>query len=129
MQILAGVLHVALLLYLLALQARLVIDWIQSYARSYRPTGIVLVVFEAVFSLTDPPVRLLRRVIPPLRLGAVSKESTDETTSSSSSTGAAVCAAPDSSSATRLCASSSSLVRRAFSSMSSCRRGMTSLSR
>lgn len=72
MQILAGVLHLALLLYLLALLARLVIDWIQSYARSYRPTGIVLVVFEAVFSLTDPPVRLLRRVIPPLRLGAVS---------------------------------------------------------
>lgn len=71
MQILLGVLYLALLVYLILLTARLVLDWIQSYAREYRPRGVMLVVFEVVFTLTDPPVQLLRRLVPPLRLGMV----------------------------------------------------------
>lgn len=72
MQLVAGVLYLAVLLYLILLVARLVLEWIQSYAREYRPTGLVLVLFEVVYTLTDPPVKGLRRLIPPLRLGAVS---------------------------------------------------------
>ncbi|MGY5763800.1 YggT family protein [Brachybacterium sp. DNPG3] len=72
MQIIAGVLYLALLLYIIVLIARLVLEWIRSYAREFRPTGLVLVLFEVVYSLTDPPVKGLRRVIPPVRLGAVS---------------------------------------------------------
>ncbi|MDN5687289.1 MAG: YggT family protein [Brachybacterium sp.] len=71
MQIVAGVLYLAVLLYLIVLIARLVLEWIQSFAREYRPSGLVLVLFEVVYTLTDPPVKGLRRVIPPLRLGAV----------------------------------------------------------
>ncbi|MCL6422040.1 YggT family protein [Brachybacterium sp. JHP9] len=71
MEILASVLYLGLLLYSLLLLARLVIDWIRGYARDYRPRGAVLVLFETVFTLTDPPVKLLRRLIPPVRLGAV----------------------------------------------------------
>ncbi len=55
----------------LVLIARFVIDWVQVLARSWRPRGIVLVLCEAVYTVTDPPLRALRRVIPPLRLGAV----------------------------------------------------------
>ena len=51
--------------------ARFVIDWVQVLARSWRPRGPVLIVCEAVYTMTDPPLRALRRVIPPLRLGAV----------------------------------------------------------
>ncbi len=51
--------------------ARFVIDWVQVLARSWRPSGIVLVICEFVYTLTDPPLRALRRVIPPLRLGSV----------------------------------------------------------
>ena len=72
MQLVAGVLYLAVLLYLILLVARLVLEWIQSYAREYRPSGLVLVLFELVYTLTDPPVKALRRLIPPLRLGAVS---------------------------------------------------------
>lgn len=72
MSLIAGVLYLALLIYLLLLLARLVLEWIQSYAREYRPAGLVLVLFEVVYTLTDPPVLLLRRLIPPVRLGAVS---------------------------------------------------------
>ncbi|WP_087484363.1 YggT family protein [Brachybacterium massiliense] len=71
MQIIAGVLYLAVLVYLLLLLARLVLEWIQSYAREYRPSGLVLVLFEVVYTLTDPPVLALRRLIPPLRIGAV----------------------------------------------------------
>ncbi|GAA4530978.1 YggT family protein [Brachybacterium paraconglomeratum] len=71
MQIVAGVLYLAVLVYLLLLITRLVLEWIQSYAREYRPSGLVLVLFEIVYTLTDPPVLGLRRLIPPLRIGAV----------------------------------------------------------
>lgn len=59
-------------LYFLVLIARLVFDWIQMFAREWRPRGIVLIVAEGVYSLTDPPLRAVRRVIPPIRLGSVS---------------------------------------------------------
>ena len=55
----------------LVLIARFVIDWVQVLARSWHPRGVVLVVCEFVYTITDPPLRALRSVIPPLRLGAV----------------------------------------------------------
>lgn len=65
---------VALLLWLffILLIGRLVLDYIQMFARSWRPTGVVLIIAEVVYTITDPPLRALRKVIPPLRLGAVS---------------------------------------------------------
>ena len=50
---------------------RLVVDWIQMFARSWTPTGPVLVVLEGVYTTTDPPIKALRKVLPPLRLGGV----------------------------------------------------------
>jgi YggT family protein len=64
-------LRLVVLLFFLALIGRLIIDWIQVFSRDWRPTGVVLVLAEAVYSVTDPPLKALRRVIPPLRLGAV----------------------------------------------------------
>jgi YggT family protein len=59
-------------LFFLLLIARLVLDYVQMFARSWRPSGFALVVAEVVYTVTDPPIRALRRVIPPLRLGQVS---------------------------------------------------------
>jgi YggT family protein len=50
---------------------RLVVDWTMMFARSWRPSGLVAVILELVYSATDPPLRALRRVLPPLRLGSV----------------------------------------------------------
>jgi YggT family protein len=69
--ILKIVLTYALWLYLLLLIGRMIISWIQAFSRQWSPTGIVLVVAEGVFTATDPPLRLLRRYIPNLRLGNV----------------------------------------------------------
>jgi YggT family protein len=59
----------ALWLFLLLLFARLVVDWVQFFARSWEPKGPLLVVLEGVYTVTDPPVKALRRIIPPLRFG------------------------------------------------------------
>jgi YggT family protein len=57
-------------IFLLLLFIRVVFDWVQVFAREWRPRGIALVVAEATYTVTDPPLRALRRVIPPLSLGA-----------------------------------------------------------
>ena len=51
------------------LVGRFIIDWIMVLSRSFRPSGPMVVVFESVYTATDPPLRLLRRIIPPLRIG------------------------------------------------------------
>ncbi len=65
--ILLFVLWIALLLLI----ARFVLDWVQMLARNWRPRGIVAVLCEGLYSVTDPPLRAVRNVIPPLRLGSV----------------------------------------------------------
>jgi YggT family protein len=66
-----GVLYWLVLVFLLLLIGRLILDWIQVFAHQWRPRGPVLVVAEVVYTATDPPLKLLRRLIPPLRLGSV----------------------------------------------------------
>lgn len=60
-----------LYLYLLVLFARLILSWVQVFSREWRPKGPVLVVAEGVYTLTDPPLRALRKVLPPVRIGGV----------------------------------------------------------
>jgi YggT family protein len=63
------VLELVLWFYILLLLARIVGDWVQMFARAWVPTGAVLVLLELIYSATDPPIRLFRRFVPPLRLG------------------------------------------------------------
>ncbi|MBW3084396.1 hypothetical protein KEM60_00583 [Austwickia sp. TVS 96-490-7B] len=65
------ILSLLLEFFLLLLLARLVLDWIQMFARDWRPRGVLLVVAEGLYTVTDPPLRAVRKVIPPLRLGGV----------------------------------------------------------
>jgi YggT family protein len=48
---------------------RFIIDWIMVLSRTFRPTGPLIILFEVIYTVTDPPLRLLRRLIPPLRIG------------------------------------------------------------
>jgi YggT family protein len=65
------ILFYVLTLYMLLLIGRLVMSWIQTFSRSWSPTGVVLVLAEAIYTTTDPPLRLLRRYLPSVRLGNV----------------------------------------------------------
>ncbi len=58
-------------LFLLALFGRLILDYIRMFSRNWRPRGIVLAIVELIFAVTDPPLKFVRRFVPPLRLGAV----------------------------------------------------------
>ena len=53
------------------LLVRLVLDWIPFFNREWRPKGAGLVAAEVVYTVTDPPIRLFRRFIPPLRVGGI----------------------------------------------------------
>jgi len=65
------VLVYVLYLYLVVLIGRMIFSWVQAFARDWRPTGFVLVLAEVIFTLTDPPLKFLRRFIPTLRIGMV----------------------------------------------------------
>lgn len=70
--LIAGVvIHYILWFFIALLFVRFVVDWIQVFARSWTPHGPVLVVLEAVYTVTDPPIRAIRRILPPLRLGGM----------------------------------------------------------
>jgi YggT family protein len=60
-----------LLVFLVLLFARFVVDWVMVLARSWRPSGVVAAGLEIVYSTTDPPLKAIRRVIPPLNLGSI----------------------------------------------------------
>lgn len=66
--VLAGILQ----LFLFALLGRLILDYIRMFARNWKPSGISLYFIEAIYAVTDQPMRFVGRFIPPLRLGAVS---------------------------------------------------------
>jgi len=68
----ASIIVDVLWLYLLVLIGRLVFDIVQMLARDWQPKGFMLIIAEIIYTLTDPPLRALRKVIPPLRLGAIS---------------------------------------------------------
>ncbi len=65
------VLSLVVLLFLIFLLLRAVFDWVQFFARDWRPRGAALLLAEAVYTVTDPPLKFLRRLIPPLRIGSV----------------------------------------------------------
>ncbi|GAB2644200.1 YggT family protein [Gordonia jinhuaensis] len=71
MTVLREVIYYLLFIYWLLLLGRLVIELVRAFAREWRPTGFAVVVIEVVFTLTDPPIKLLRRILPPIPLGSV----------------------------------------------------------
>ncbi|HEX7738281.1 MAG TPA: YggT family protein [Marmoricola sp.] len=71
METLGLVIELVLYVFLILLLSRFAVDWIQMFARSWVPHGPLLVVLEGVYTATDPPVKAVRRILPPLRLGGM----------------------------------------------------------
>ena len=67
-----SLLNTLLGLFLYALLARIIIEYVMMFSRSWQPKGLVLALVDVVFRVTDPPMRFVRRFIPPLRVGQVS---------------------------------------------------------
>jgi YggT family protein len=69
MSLIATVLYIGLYIFFIAMWVRFVFDWIQVLSKNFRPRGPVLVAAEAAYSLTDKPLRAVRRFTPPIRFG------------------------------------------------------------
>lgn len=65
------VIYYVINVYVFILVLRVVLDWVQILARDWRPRGIILVLANLIYALTDPPVRFFGRLIPPLRIGGL----------------------------------------------------------
>jgi YggT family protein len=70
MSVVATIALYLLYIFLGLMLVRLIVDWTMVFARNWRPSGAVAAVLEIAYSVTDPPLRALRRVLPPLRLGS-----------------------------------------------------------
>ncbi len=69
MTVVGVIIEYVLWFFIAFMWVRFVTEWVQVFARSWSPRGVLLVALEAVYSVTDPPIKALRRVIPPLRIG------------------------------------------------------------
>ncbi|MBE6477531.1 MAG: YggT family protein [Propionibacteriaceae bacterium] len=58
-------------IYLWVLIARMVISWIPLLVPDFRPRGAAAAVFEAIYTVTDPPIKFVRRYIKPIRIGTI----------------------------------------------------------
>ncbi len=72
MALIAQVLSWLLQVYLLFLVSRLIFDLALNVNRGWRPKGFLLVLAEVTMTMTDPPLKLVKKVVPNLRLGMIS---------------------------------------------------------
>ncbi|MDQ1688434.1 MAG: YggT family protein [Frankiaceae bacterium] len=62
------VLALLLQIYFVLLIFRLIMEYVFMFARSFRPSGLLAAALELTYTVTDPPLRAVRRVLPPLRV-------------------------------------------------------------
>ncbi|HUH53903.1 MAG TPA: YggT family protein [Microbacteriaceae bacterium] len=65
------ILRVVLRIYTYFLWARFVLEWIRVLRPSFKPKGFFLILSELIFTVTDPPIKFFRKIIPPIRLGTI----------------------------------------------------------
>jgi len=69
--VLFWVLYAALSIFILVMWVRLILDFVVNFNRGWRPSGFGLVLAEIAFTITDPPIKLVRRFLPPVRFGGI----------------------------------------------------------
>jgi YggT family protein len=71
MGLIALVLYWLLEVYFFVLIGRFIVDLVLSLNPSWRPKGLLVVIVESIYTVTDPPLKAIRQFIPALRLGPV----------------------------------------------------------
>lgn len=71
MAIAGNILYYLLQLYLLLFFVRMILSWVPVISPGFTPRGPLLVVFEVIYTVTDPLINFYERFIPPLRIGNV----------------------------------------------------------
>lgn len=63
--------RIVLLVLMLMMLGRVLLSWVFAYSRDWRPAGFAALAVEAVYSTTDPLIKPLRKVFPPITLGRI----------------------------------------------------------
>ena len=71
MGLIALVFYWLLEVYFFVLIGRFVVDLVLSLNGAWRPKGLLVVLVESIYTITDPPLKAIRRFVPALRLGPV----------------------------------------------------------
>jgi len=74
LRVFADVALTVFVVFFLVMWARLVLDWMRVLRPGWRPRGAALVAAETAYAVTDPPIKAVRRIIPPIRVGAARVE-------------------------------------------------------
>jgi YggT family protein len=69
MQFVLGGAGLAVFLYMLLLFGRFIFSWVMVASPDWKPRGFSLIAFESCYASTDPPLRLLRHVLPMISIG------------------------------------------------------------
>jgi YggT family protein len=69
--IIATVAYYVFLIFFVVMWVRFVLELVRTFARSWRPRGFALLLAEVVFTITDPPIKFFRRLLPPVSLGPI----------------------------------------------------------
>jgi YggT family protein len=71
MTIVGQVLGFALQIFFYMMSARFIVELVISMGRSWRPSGLLLPILDITYTVTDPPIKFVRRFVPPLQLGPI----------------------------------------------------------
>jgi len=71
MALIAALIHGVIWTYLAILTVRMVLSLLPLLVRQWEPRGVLLVIAEFTYTVTDPPLRFLRRFLPTPRLGDI----------------------------------------------------------
>lgn len=71
MSVIFGTLGLVTFVYIALMFLRLAFNWVQVFARDWTPRGLLVVLVESVFTVTDPPLKAVGKVVPPLRIGPI----------------------------------------------------------
>lgn len=71
LSLIGSIVHFLVNAYILVLFIRIILDWVAVLASAWRPRGLVSSLIDAVYQLTEPPLRWLRQYIRPIPLGPI----------------------------------------------------------
>ena len=70
LSLIGSIVHFLVNAYILVLFIRMILDWVAVLASAWRPRGLVSSLIDAVYQLTEPPLRWLRQYIRPIPIGS-----------------------------------------------------------